>query len=253
MVKNQSDQPRRPICLSVKKNYAHMKKTFFLLLLLLLAFAFGCDKDAILPDNLVRFDQMEVGQKSRYLRFQGGSCSVNNPTLFKYLPDTLVLEVTAKDGDVYRLKEYLTPGSLSSVYPDSIGIGGGSSEITFKLKIADGEIALFEPAQDFFAARLFINRALTFPLEDIAMPELNISFWYPASTPTYEPMGYVKNYEQLGVSYPRLNVVLDYGPMASDGPGAFHLYAPEHGIVRSGYRSGWCNAGWGWDLLPKQP
>lgn len=206
---------------------------------------------ALEPDfqNNVRFDQPAVGQVSHYLRFEAGSCP--GPTVeFKYLSDTLVLEVTKVEGNTVTLTERLTPGSacIKTTDPYDDPWGGGTADITLQLLLENGTAQLLSTSEPFSQTRLFIFPNLVMPLAPITAPAMTIKDWYPMSDNS--TAGFLTDYLQLNVQYSRLNTVIDYEPMSWDGAGGLYLYTAELGMVRSGHRSSWCQNGEGWDLMP---
>ena len=234
-----------------------MKKTNLLLasLATMLFFVACRDQDTNfatepLSQNQVRFDAPEVGQTSRYLRFKAGSCPGQSPA-FTYLQDTLVVEVTKVEGTTVTLTERLTPGSASVQTSDPYDDpwGGGTADITLKLSLDNGTAKLLESSDPFGQTRLFTFPNLVLPLAPIASPAMTLEDWYPKWESG--PNGYLVNYTQLTVQYDRVNAVTDYEPMAWDGAGGLYLYTAEFGMIRSGHRSGWCQSGEGWDLMPE--
>jgi len=218
---------------------------------LLLLLAFGCKKDTPygLSENRIRFDQMEVGQKSRYLSFQAGTCFSPGNTL-TYAADTLVLEIVEQQADTFIFKETLTPFSFSVLNYGATSTSYNVGEKEIKLYVDQNTVhVLTKPEYSSIVSRLFSK--LSFPLKKNDDFKLTMSTWYP-NPDNSKRQGYVKNHKQARVEYPRLNFVLDYKPMEGDGPGCFYLYSAEYGIVRSGERNGWCtDKGRGWDLLPE--
>jgi len=232
-----------------------MKKTNLLLASLATTLFFvACrDQDAnftIQPisQNTVRLDAPEVGQVSRYLRFEAASCPGQSPA-FIYLQDTLVLEVKKVEGTTITLTERLTPGSASvkTSDPSDDPWGGGVADLTLKLSLDNGTAQLLESSSLSGQTRLFTFPKLVLPLAPIASPAMALEDWYPKEG---SDTGYLENYTQLTVHYDRLNAVTCYGPMSWDGAGGLYLYTAEAGMIRSGYRSSWCQSGEGWDLMP---
>jgi hypothetical protein len=190
---------------------------------------------------------MEIGQKSRYLSFQAGTCSSTDNTIV-YVGDTLVLEIMDQQADTFILKESLTPNSFSVLNYGTMGALYDVDEKEIKLYVDQNTVHIVnKPEFPFIVSRLFSK--FSFPLEKNDDFKLALSTWYPEPD-NNKRQGYVKNHKQASAEYPRLNFVLDYQPMLSDGPGSFYLYTADYGIVRSGMRNGWCpDKGSGWDLL----
>jgi len=194
----------------------------------------------------VRFDQPVVGQTSRYIRFEAGSCPT--PSIgFAYLLDTLVLEVNKVEGETVTLTERLTPNSacVKTTDPYDDPWGGGVAAITLKLRITKDSARVLESSGPFKQSRLFSFPNLAMPLAPISSPAVTLESWYPGNS------GYLATHQQLGVFYDHLNAVTYYAPMAWDGAGGLYIYTAGLGMVRSGHRNGWCQQGEGWDLLPE--
>lgn len=201
--------------------------------------------------NNIRFDHPEMGQVSQYLRFYGPSCPDSDPP-FAYLADTLVLEVTAVSGDLITCTERLTPGSacVKTADPSDDPHGIGTQELICQFQVSNGVAKLVSSSYFNLQTRLVRDPDLVMPLAPISGPECSLQEWYPVESNLSE-QGYLANYFQLGILYDRLNVVTNYGPMAFDGAGHLCFFSAESGMVRTGYRSGWCQRGEGWDLLPE--
>lgn len=228
-----------------------MKKELLPIALFFLLVTVGCKKETPdsppnLSENRIRFDQLAIGQKSRYVRFRAGSCIGPNND-FVYLSDTLLLEVVDNQSNVFTLKESFTANSLSILYPDSTDAWFDASEIEIKLFFEqDTAKVVIPPTPHPISNVSRIFSILPLPLAEDNLSIQTIATWFPDE----DGKGYVKNYQQLGNNYPRLNFVANYYPMFGDGPGDFYLYKTDYGIVRSGSRNGWCpDDGTGWDLL----
>lgn len=223
------------------------------LILFASALLFACQKDqdtAGAPkENTLQLSKMEVGQKNYYLRLSGEGFRDQPPFTSEYLPDTLVLEVTAVDGDVFTLKEYLTPGSASILTPDKVTPPpNGSGEYVYKVKVADGKVQYVGMVSGQWRPHLFPKETMVLSLSDITGQEIKLSGWMPGADVTVN-QAYLLDF-QLGKStYDRLNFVRDYNDMAFDGTGYFYLYNEKVGIVRVGYVSSWGMPGMAWDLM----
>lgn len=235
-----------------------MKKVL-LFILIILAFS-ACREEDPEPlgsgANPIRFDKLEVGQKSRYIRLQGEGGLSGAPFDFQYLKDTLVLEAiaTADIGEGVTLLEYLTPGSsIFSKPADERVLMGGTDPLSVKVQVKNGELIFPKSAPGMPLLRLFLSGIEKFPLTPIQQPDIKMKGWQPDVAGLADvDAGRVTNHTQLGATYPVLNLLRDYRPMTYDGPGHFHLYSAENGIVRSGWVNPWTALGGeAWDLLPE--
>jgi hypothetical protein len=244
---------------SLRGKYCFVMKNILLLILFVSAFT-ACRENNPEPLendwNPIRFDNLQVGQKSRYIRLKGESRLGEAPYNFVYLKDTLVLEAlaTADFGEGITLTEYLTPGSEVFSKPEAErNINGGTGVYTFKVQVKNGALILLKQAPGTPLPRLFMSGIEKLPLAPIQQPDIAFTGWQPDIEQLADlNSGRVKNHKQLGVVYPALNLVRDYRPMTYDGPGHFQLYSAENGIVRAGWINPWqAFAGQAWDLLPE--
>jgi hypothetical protein len=249
-------QPMTADGASLRGKYCFVMKNILLLILFVSAFT-ACRENNPEPLendwNPIRFDNLQAGQKSHYIRLKGQGRLDGTNHDFQYLKDTLVLEVLATgSGEGFTLKEYLTPGSEIWTKPkDAQQINGGTDAITFKVQVGNAALTLVKAAPGAPLPRLFLSGIETYPFALPQQPEIAFTGWQPDVQTVYgSSSGRVKNHKQMEVLYPELNLVYDYRPMTYDGPGHFHLYSAEKGIVRSGWINPWSGlAGEAWDLL----
>ena len=92
-----------------------MKHLLFFSFCLFLLFSCRDRREYLLPDSgtHIRFNDMQIGQTSRYVLFKGEAYFEANNFNFTYLPDTLVLAIIGADANGYLVEEKLTPGSAS--------------------------------------------------------------------------------------------------------------------------------------------
>lgn len=72
----------------------------------------------------VRFDQLQIGQRSRYLLFRCLSEPDTRAQRIGYLGDTLVMEISGADRGAFIVREYLVPGS-NALRADEPGLEAG--------------------------------------------------------------------------------------------------------------------------------
>lgn len=215
----------------------------------------SCDEDPAgpppPPHQNLRFDALQVGQRSLYVFF---SCDhYGNPSAgtSTYAPDTLMLVVSARDADGFLIRESLTPGSASrhgaSNVPDPDAI------YEHHLQVADDSVFVIKPQgmSWYEGSRIFVARTQRFALAPVASPQTTFIGWQP-DLPYHEDIrtAFVGGHQQLGGAFDGLNILQDNRAMATDGPGYLFAYAANHGLVRWAYYSWWTQAGSGWDLLP---
>lgn len=238
-----------------------MRYSLFFLLSLCLFFA--CSKPDLEPtpdlcpnpttfNNPIIPNNLQVGQRNRYLLFSGSQYGAASGENFAYLPDTLIVEVSEKNSNGFVFKEYFTCGSLPVkgalwlvVYADSA--------ITHQVRVVNDSL-WFEPDPEIgsccTASRLTFQRSVKLPLKRVSSPETAIDGW--KTTQPYaetDRMAFIQNANLLGKTWPFLNTAILNRGMATDGPGFTFLYDGEYGIARSVYYSWWSQEGFGFDYL----
>ncbi|MFN0175354.1 MAG: hypothetical protein ACKVU0_11945 [Saprospiraceae bacterium] len=208
------------------------------------------DPDPIPNPNPIRFDNLTVGQSSRYIGLWGEDYYTNNNNHFGYTDDTLQLKIVGLDTQGFKVEEtfHYTGDVLSWWNYDK------DSVYHYYLKIK-ADTLRFNPSHGtYINSRIFgyftvINGL---PLADITSPKIEISGW-KTNLPYCEcrRTGYAEDYSLFGQTYPRLNVVVDNSPISFDGNGETHVFSKAKGIVRYSTYSWWTQAGIGWDLLPQ--
>lgn len=196
----------------------------------------------------VIFKSLSVGQKSRFVFFTGENYFDTSGLNFQFHPDTLVLEIVEKEGDKFRVRECITPGSqphADLIFPDSVLFYQLGVENNFlrPRRTPDNTGIVF--------SRLFFTREIPLPLDEITSQSMQLKGWKtaPANNGLYQE-GFCENCEHNGVTYPWLNFVVDNTDMAVDGWGFTWVYATNGGLVRCFYVNPWTGEGSGWELLP---
>jgi hypothetical protein len=225
------------------------------LFILSLMFVLGCKKNddttVNTAANPIRFNNLQVGQKSRYLGLSGTNYFANNNGDFTYLDDTLTLEILAKDANGFLIKETFQYNPTSEVYPwldydrDSI--------YYYYLSVANDSVKAKQQDGPFLRSRIWNHHgAAGLPLSPLASPKIDIKGW-KTGFPYCEciNMGFTENYIQFGLYYARLNVMVQNSDMAFDGNGVTYVYSANNGLVRFATYGWWTQSGYGWDLLPQ--
>ena len=199
-----------------------------------------------LPDKgLIRFDNPEVGQRSRYVSFQASKDVATDEVTFIYKPDTLVLIITQKESDKWVVREFLTEGSENDFLQD---------EVVIRHLSVDSDSAYFSrPSSAFSVSLVFIGDRMNIPLQPVSEPApLNPDCMPLFGYETKVWMQYTTNYSQFGQTFHHLNDFYDYSEMAGDGLGLMYAYGPSYGLVRWTWVSAWeQDKAEGWDLLPE--
>jgi hypothetical protein len=198
--------------------------------------------------NPIRPGAMQVGQKSRYLMLEGKNYfELGAYDDFEYLPDTLIVEITAQDGADFTFKEYFTKGSLSVSYPGYIMYD--TNAVTYLARVENDTFKTIQNGSQY--SRLFHYNNLALPLAHISSNQTTIKGWKTTLSYTESYVAaYTVNYNLFGKSWPFLNIIVNNTSMAFDGPGMTYMYEADAGIARTSSYSWWTQSGYGFDYLP---
>ncbi|MEI6410814.1 MAG: hypothetical protein WCR52_15600 [Bacteroidota bacterium] len=198
--------------------------------------------------NPVRPGAMQVGQKSRYLMLRGQHYfDQNNYDQFEYLPDTLIVEITAQNGPDFTFKEYFTNGSAP--------VGSGSyvvyqsNALTYLARVENDTFkTILNGAQ---SSRLFRFGKVALPLAHFSSNPTSIQGW-KTTLPVNQSFitAYTTNYNLFEKVWPFLDIMIDNKYLALDGPGATYIYESQTGIARTSSYSTGALYGYGFDFLP---
>lgn len=209
----------------------------------------GGDTPVESPDR-IRFDSMAVGQKSKYLGLLGEEYFANN-NIFHYTTDTLIWEVVGQDANGFLIRESM---KYVGSEPESPWFAYTKDQvIEFYLNFDNDTLRVTEPGKDFLSSRLVGYRTddWRLPLNEFNSGFLQIDGWKTSlGYCTCRREAYTVDYEQLGATYPLLNVLVDNRAMAFDGNGETCIYSKRYGIVRFTLYSPWTQRGEAWNLLP---
>lgn len=210
----------------------------------------GYDPEPPTPqsEDHIRFDQLAVGQKSRYLGLTGKNYHSNSDD-FTYTDDTLVLEIVGQDANGFRVRESLhyVGDVFTWLNPDK------DSVYHYYIHIQDDTLRFKAVSGNYIPSRMveYLISKTGLPLSNFTNQPITLTGWktnlgYCECRRT----GYALDYELFGQTYPRLNVLIENTPMQYDGNGATYAYDKSVGIVRMSTYSWWTSEGFGWDLLP---
>jgi hypothetical protein len=223
-----------------------MRNLLTSIILLSLCFS-ACQKEknlAELPpkiaacNNCINFQSLEVGQQSRYLAFEGEKPWEEQPP-FRYLKDTLIVQIVGKTGELFQVEEYRTSAPSDLLY------------YAFRIENDTLQVDL-TPRNNYTESWLFssIWDTIKLPLQQVNSPIIQLKGWnIPVFSESSPAMGLLERHEQLGNIYNTLNVYFDYGPIAYDGTGYYFMYNQEFGIVRNVSLNPWQAKSLGWDLI----
>lgn len=210
----------------------HSISTFLLALLTLLGA--GCEKDEIppigqLPADYINFNDLKVGQRSYYLladlEFRGG------PQRTSYTGDTLVLEITGQEGDLFLVRETLTAGSPNR---DTV-ITRYCNVTEYGLRVENGVLTAVRTV-DCLYSHLFDELPRSLPLTPLPDSLATLDGWlvqpFDDGNDDLILYGYVEGFSSPAAAYSRLSLLVDPSLEPLDGNKNYWLYKEEFGLVR---------------------
>ncbi len=217
----------------------------------------SCSKDEpieIEKENLgnrIQFDDIKVGQQSKYIFFIGENYDQNNGANYTYVTDTMVLEVYDEDSNGFLVREYLTPGSASLSSASNVAFPDVT--MAYYLQNETSELTLASK-EERLITRLFQITSESngsYNLDPMSDMEIKINGW-STSQPLFAGVlqGFTQNYRQLDLEFDELNVLIDNRDVKLGGPGTTHVYSEKYGLVRATSYNASTGKGFGWDLLP---
>lgn len=210
----------------------------------------GNNEPPVTSQNRIRFDSMAVGQVSKYLGLIGEDYFASN-NIFHYTTDTLIWEVIGQDTNGYLIRESM---KYAGANPESPWFGYTRDQVfEFYLNLDNDTLSVREPGKIFLSSRLVGYRTddWRLPLNDFNSEFLQIEGWKTSlGYCSCRREAYTVDYEQLGFTYPRLNILVDNRAIAFDGNGETCVYSKRYGFVRFALYSPWTQRGEAWNLLP---
>lgn len=198
--------------------------------------------------NLIRFDQPEVGQVSRYVRFSDTNAN-DDDNNFNFIKDTLVLEIVSADSGGFKVKESLTPGSNCLTQAEN---PCHSDAVFYYFKIENDTVLLYDPLEPEVCCPMIFWQSFKLPLTT-ANHVFTVDKWKleaPASITTCPETGRVENFKQFGTDYGTMKVASTLScNRAFDGHDYTYVYSESKGIVRYYEIGSWVPKAEGWYLL----
>ena len=216
-------------------------------------FLAACKKENVSPHsvqnaNPVRFDNPEVGQSSRYVRFKDSNAN-DDDNSFDFLKDTLMLEIVASDSNGFKVKESLTPGSQCLT---ELPVVCDTAAIFYYFKIENDTVLLYDPIEPAACCPMIFWQSFQLPLT-VADHLFTVNQWKleaPATVENCPESGRVENFTQFGMDYGTLKVASTlYCNRAWDGNDYTYVYSASKGIVRYYEIGSWFPQASGWYLL----
>ncbi len=226
-----------------------MKKSFLIPLAVGVVLIMGCknkkDEQLVIPPAPpINFEKLEVGQKSRYILFQGKNYLSSIP-IFEYVYDTMMIEITGKDENGFIVKEYATPASIGDVdasQPDSTYF--------YYFNIVNDTLIITHNDDRFvLQSRIFpYENVQKYPLRVARDSSFHFTGWR-ADPLCLSCTGTLESFELFGKQFDPLEVIVNNNRTVTDGLGFTWVFSKKEGFVRGAYFSPFNNKGHGWDLL----
>jgi hypothetical protein len=173
----------------------------------------GFDPDAPVPGE-ISFNNFRVGQRSKYVYFITAKFTETDSII--YQPDTLIAEIVRLVPGGFEMQENYPAGSGRYKY---VYVIFSESGIVFS---GDSWLVNFLTLQSVLSFGL--------PRGDIPVPELLLSSSSPVVYGTRS--GFVRNYQQFGHSYSRLNFICAQQYYGGNDTYQSYLYSNTQGLVR---------------------
>ena len=212
-------------------------------------------EEALNFGNIINYENLEIGQSSKYIFFIGNDYSDLQRSNFLYYTDTLIVEIIGQDENGFLVKENLTQYSASRTGASNVPFP--ETEFYYYLSVIEesSEPTLIVSSKDSrLKTRLFqfsSQTSASFLLGENEEMEIDIIGW-STSQPLYDGTleAYTNNFESLEILYPRLNVFIDNRDIPFGAPGTANIYHKEYGLIRAIQYNASNGKGYGWDLLP---
>jgi hypothetical protein len=210
-----------------------MKKNLRSLPILCLILLAACEKsgDNIIDENpvssnIIQFTNLQVGQKSTYIKW--ATCGYNKPseTVFEATMDTLSIEILSKDDNGFLVKESLNQETYSCIkapisYPQPF--------LFYLKQVGDSLMVKNKLSTDSRLSRLFSNKNL--PLKPVTTNLKNLNKWLLPELTADTYWGFNENIVRNTTNFGKANVWWDGTSIVFDGPFRGLIYNNQNGII----------------------
>ena len=219
-----------------------MKKLFYLSLAAgaILMFT-NCDNTSIEPINTgnhINFNNMLVGQKSSYVRFESRNVWQDSDTTFKQTADTLNLTIVSQDENGFKISEDQLPKKIATFfYYFTI------KNDSLLVKPVTGSVSINSTIFNFGASK--------FVLKDTNLPKWTLTKWArPKDLTITEGFGKTGDFTIMGKRYTDAFAYYNSNPMIFDGPLVVQLYTKADGFISFQALGGLAPFGSIYNLIP---
>jgi hypothetical protein len=214
-----------------------MKNVLILGSLIVFIAFISCKKDETTPNenNNIRFDDMKVGQKSRYVKWEGFPWHGEADTTYKQVSDTVTLTIVAQDSAGFKISETHNAGTSSIYY--------------FKIEGDSLKVKPFEPNGE-FSSFVFYQPKTSYVLKDNNLDKIELSRWaVPKNTSVVKKFFKAENFKINNTAYTSAISYYDTNPIIVDGPAFYSIYTKEKGFISFQRFGGFAPIGVQYNLL----
>lgn len=206
------------------------------------------DLEGGIEAKTLEFDNLKIGDVMKY-SFVTGVHYPSEDSEATYTGDTLELTVVDEVGGKFIIEEEITPSS--AVFDSDIKYIYRNEE-KYKLvwELREDSIIITVPETEGMFESHLLPYGHRFSLLEETEKMADFDGCH-TTIPFHESYGtfFIENGELLDITYPHLNGIINYGPMAFDGDGTTFIYNKENGFVRVTSTSGWTAQVKGWDRI----
>jgi hypothetical protein len=214
-----------------------MKNALILGSILMILTVISCKKEDTTPDvgSNIRFDNLKVGQKSRYVKWQSKKWWEEADTTFKQIPDTVTLTIVSQDTAGFKVSESHNAGTSSTYYFKTEG-----DTLRVKPFMPNGEFGSF----------LFYTANMSFVLKDNNLEKTALTRWaVPKNMNVVKGFYKVENLKINATTYDNAIAYFNSNPIIVDGPAIFNIYNKEKGFISFQSLGGFAPLGIQYNLL----
>jgi hypothetical protein len=209
-----------------------MKKILQLLLVICLTSLIACEKaSTTIPDtpsvsgNLIQFDNLQVGQKSVYIKAISCQHYIASDTTFKMTQDTLTLEIMSKDGNGYLVKESV---NQSTPYCYKGTVGYPMPYVFYLNKVGDSLIMKVPINSDSRVSQIF---SFNLPLKAVTTNAKMLNKWLLPELSSTNYWGFVDNVIRNNTNLGTATIWWHGSATVVDGPYNGLVYNSKYGII----------------------
>ena len=196
----------------------------------------SCITDFGEEPEYIHFNNLDVGQRSFYVRLYGKEYGNTASNIYSLIPDTLVVSVIGRDSLGFVFEEYLTQYSQKKLDPYNDTVSH-----RYHVRIAGDTLRVIGYSHLFYST--YLARPVL-QLSPIGGRRFELTGWKISGDPfrQVDLWGYVLNAKVHDRTYPRANLFISLFEFDAYGPpvpwsntvgGETYIYSEEYGIIRS--------------------